>query len=123
MVWSEIYNQKLFKKIPLRILNSNKDIILAFIRGYNACDGLKGGHQKTEFKSFTTNSPVLALGLWFLVHGALGLRITAHPEFREDKLYFHLNINSDTQGGKGKHLRRSLSEIKDIREYDYTGWL
>src|SRR3989338_5549922 len=48
MVWSEIYNQKLFKKIPLRILNSNKDIILAFIRGYNVCDGLKGGHQKTD---------------------------------------------------------------------------
>ena len=122
-IHSEVYTQKLLKRVPRRILNADTLIISAFLRGYNACDGLKGGRQKTEFKSFTTNSPVLALGLWFLVDGALKLRITAHPEFRDDKLYFHLNMNSDMQGGKGKHLRRSLSEIKDIRKYDYTGWL
>ena len=83
-IWSEIYTQKLFKRIPRRILNSNRKITLAFLRGYNSCDGLKRGHQKTEFKSFTTNSSTLAAGLWFLVKNTLELRITMHPEFRKN---------------------------------------
>ncbi len=123
MVHGEIYNQKLFKKVPQRILNADIDIIHAFLRGYNACDGLKGGRQKTEFKSFTTNSSVLALGLWYLVNKALELRATVHPEFRKDKLYFHLNVNSNNKNSKGKHIQRELSEIKSIKKYDYTGWL
>ncbi len=123
LIWSEIYNQKLFKKVPDRVLNSTKEIILAFLRGYNACDGLRRGRQKTEFKSFTTNSPVLALGLWYLVDKILGLRVTIHPEFRKDKKYFHININSDTKNGKGKHLQKEISEIKSVKNEDYTGWL
>jgi len=123
LVWSEIYTQKLFKKAPQRILNSKNNIILAFLRGYNSCDGLKGGRQKTEFKSFTTNSSTLALGLWYLIERVLGLRITIHPEFREDYLYFHLNINSNNKTQKGKHLQREISEIKAVKDYNYTGWL
>lgn len=123
LIWNEIYNQKLFKKVPRRILNAKEDIILAFLRGYNSCDGLKGGRQKTEFKSFTTNSTVLALGLWYLIEKVLKLRITIHPEFRKDYLYFHLNINSDNKTRKGKHLQREISETKAIKDYDYTGWL
>lgn len=123
LIWKEIYNDKLFKKVPLRILNTNKKSILAFLKGYNACDGLRGGHQKTEFKSFTTNSSVLAMGLWYLITKTLNLRITLHPEFRQDKLYFHLNINSDNKTGKGTHLKRSISEIKAVKKHDYTGWL
>lgn len=122
-IHKEIYNQKLFKKVPRRILNTDELIITSFLKGYNSCDGLKGGRQKTEFKSFTTNSSVLALGLWYLVDRALGLRITLHPEFRKDYLYFHLNINSNNKTRKGKHLRREISEVKAVKEYNYTGWL
>ena len=96
---------------------------MAFIRGYNVCDGLKGGHQKTEFKSFTTNSQVLASGLWYLIDKTLGLRITIHPKFRKDKKYFHININSDIRNQKSKHLQKDISEIKSVKNYDYTGWL
>lgn len=128
LMHSEIYNQKLFKKIPRRILNAKGEAVYAFLRGYNACDGLKGGHQKTEFKSFTTNSPVLALGLWYTVNRFLKLRITNHPEMRDGKIYFHLNINSNrvspkSRGMTGHHLQRIISEVKEVREYDYTGWL
>lgn len=122
-IHKEIYNQKLFKKVPRRILNTDELTIASFLKGYNSCDGLKGGCQKTEFKSFTTNSSVLALGLWYLVDRALGLRITLHPEFRKDYLYFHLNINSNNKTRKGKHLRREISEVKAVKEYNYTGWL
>lgn len=123
LIYKEIYNQKLFKKVPKRILNADESAIFSFLKGYNNCDGLKGGRQKTEFKSFTTNSAVLALGLWYLVDKALKLRITLHPEFRKDYLYFHLNINSNNKTRKGKHLKREISEVKTIKDYDYTGWL
>lgn len=123
MIRREVYNEKNFKKVPKRILNSTPQIIKGFLCGYNNCDGLKAGHQKTEFKSFTTNSSVLAAGLWYLVNNVLNLRITLHPEQRQEKLYFHLNVNSDKRSQKGKHLRRSISGIKNVKSYDYTGWL
>jgi GDPmannose 4,6-dehydratase len=123
MIRKEIYNEKKFKKVPKRVLNSSPDLIRSFLHGYNLCDGLKAGHQKTKFKSFTTNSPVLAMGLWYLVDKALSLRITLHPEFRGDKKYFHLNINSDNKTQKGKHLQREISEVKNVKDYAYDGWL
>ncbi len=122
-IWKEIYTQKLFKRVPKRILNSNHEVVLAFLSGYNSCDGLRGGHQKTEFKSFTTNSSVLAASLWYLVKNTLELRMTLHPEFRKNYLYYHLNINSNQKTGKGKHLQRELTEIKLIKNHGYTGWL
>jgi len=122
-VQKEIYNEKLYKKIPKRLLNADKDVVLAFLRGYNSCDGLKAGRQKTEFKSFTTNSSVLAQGLWYLTEKVLGLRITMHPEFRSGKTYYHLNINSNNKTRKGKHLQKEISEIKAIKNNEYTGWL
>lgn len=123
LIHKEIYNEKLFKKVPKRILNASNDIIINFLKGYNICDGLKAGHQKTEFKSFTTNSQVLGSGLWYLVNNVLNLRITLHPEYRGKFLYFHLNVNSDHAGGKGKHLRQEISEVKLIKNLKYNGWL
>ncbi|PIU57214.1 MAG: hypothetical protein COS89_05070 [Deltaproteobacteria bacterium CG07_land_8_20_14_0_80_38_7] len=120
----EIYTEKGFKKIPVKILNSDDSQILAFLQGYNACDGLKAGNQKTEFKSFTSNSSVLAAGLFYLIHKALNLRVTLHPEFRGDKVYYHLNINSDCKhGNKGEHLKKPLGQVKGVRKTDYVGWL
>lgn len=119
----QLYDTKLFKRVPRVILNGTREMMSAFLRGYNCCDGLKGGRQTTEFKSFTTNSSVLALGLWYLVDRALGLRITIHPEFRQAKLYFHLNINSTNTTQKGKHLQKDIAEVKAVKRLDYSGWL
>lgn len=122
-IHAQIYNEKLFKRVPNRIINADKETMLAFLRGYNLCDGLKSGRQKTEFKSFTTNSPVLAQGLWYLVDKALGLRVTIHPEKREEKIYFHLNINSDNKTLKGKHLAKDINGVKKVERLNYDGWL
>lgn len=118
-----IYDKKLFKRIPKVILNSNKEIMLAFLQGYNACDGLKGGCQRTLFRSFTTNSSVLALGLWYLINYALGLRITNHPEVSDNIVYYRLNINTDKITNQGKHLQKNIAEIKKVTPLAYTGWL
>ena len=62
------------KRVPLRVLNSSLEAQLAFLRGYNAADGLRAGHSRHEFKSFKTRSPCLAAGLWWLAQRALGQR-------------------------------------------------
>ncbi|PIP34368.1 hypothetical protein COX21_03335 [Candidatus Falkowbacteria bacterium CG23_combo_of_CG06-09_8_20_14_all_41_10] len=46
-----------------------------------------------------------------------------HPEFRSGKTYYHLNINSNNKTRKGKHLQKEISEIKAIKNNEYTGWL
>ena len=122
LIRKEIYTEKGLKKVPSRILNAPIDVIKHFVYGYNICDGLKAGNQKTILKSFTTNSSVLALGLWYLVSQAFGLRVTLHPEFRDDRVYFHLNINSDNNS-KGQHLKKLLEEVKKVLKVDYSGWL
>jgi len=122
LIRKEIYTEKELKKISSRILNAPIDVIKHFVYGYNSCDGLKTGNQKTILKSFTTNSSVLALGLWYLVSQTFGLRVTLHPEFRNDRVYFHLNINSDNNS-KGQHLKKPLEEVKKMLKVSYSGWL
>jgi len=58
-----------------------------FLRGYNLCDGLKGGYGNYEFKNFKTNSPALALGLWWLAQKALGQPLTLSVEERNGRFY------------------------------------
>lgn len=119
---NEIYTEKRFKRIPKRILNSNPVIWGSFLKGYNTCDGLKAGKQKTLYKSFTTNSQTLASGLWLLMNN-LNYRTTLHTETRNGKKYYHININSKSVGNKGKHLRKELNEVKANNVIEYNGWL
>ena len=58
------------KRIPKLILNADYDAKLSFLRGYNAGDGEKTDRVKSEFYRFKTKSPILALGLCFLVSTA-----------------------------------------------------
>jgi len=123
MIRKEIYTEQGYKRVPFRVLNADEKVILAFLRGYNVCDGLLAGGQKTEFQGFSTNSQVLVSGLWYLFN-KLGYRLTLHPEFRDDKIYYGININSNNvKGNVGRHLVKSLNEIKVIKPLDYTGWL
>lgn len=122
LIRNELYTKKKSKRIPLRVLNTNKKNILSFLQGYNRCDGLKAGRQKTEFKSFSSESSVLSLGLWYLINKCLELRITLHPEFKNDKVYYHLNINSDNNV-LGQHLKKPLNEVKKLIKSNYNGWL
>jgi GDPmannose 4,6-dehydratase len=124
MVGRELYNEKRFKQVPMRVINSKRESIVAYLRGYNNCDGLKSNSRGTyEFKCFTTNSQVLAAGLWYLVDRALGQRITSHPEFRNGLKYYHLNINTPDADKKVKGRARDISEVKGVEGLEYTGWL
>ena len=118
----EMYTKHKFKRIPARILNASEEARRAFLTAYNTCDGLKGGHNLSqELKSFTTNSAILAQGLYLLCT-QFGYRVTLHPEIRDDILYHHININVK-DSIKGQHLIKPLNEIKAVTPIPYEGWV
>lgn len=115
---AETYNERGRKKIPKRVLNAPLSVQLAFLKGYNAADGLKSKTCKSEFKCWVTNSSVLAAGLWFLGQ-AQGWRIALNWDSRG---YYRMNVG-EAYPKRGKHFLRPLSEIKNIKKIDHRGWL
>ncbi len=124
----ECYTREGYKRVPRCILNGNEAIWRAFLEGYNATDGLKAGHCTHRYKNFKTNSPVLAMGLWWLAKKALGqelvLNVEVGPPERPGPFY-SLNLRSPKPlGNKGAHLRKDLSEVKRVVEDPhFDGWL
>jgi GDPmannose 4,6-dehydratase len=115
---TEIYDEAGMKKVPVRILNGTPGARLAFLRGYNAADGLKVGYRsKKEFKSFKTNSAVLAQGLCLLFE-LEGLRVAVY----RDREYYSLNVG-DHSPEKGAHLLKPLAAVRKVSSSPYTGWL
>ena len=93
----DIYNLDRTKRIPKVILNSNKRTMLAFLRGYNATDGLKKNLCTYEFKNFKTNSATLAMGLWYLIDKTTNQDINLTIETKKDgRIFYSLNILSTT---------------------------
>ena len=120
----QLYTEMGEKRVPQRILNSSSDIILTYLKAYNSGDGLKAGHQKTEFKSFGTVSQTLAAGLWYLLNKQ-GFRVILCPTEKEDgSVYYVININSDNNPHAfGKHLVKNINEITNLSPIKYKGWL
>jgi GDPmannose 4,6-dehydratase len=113
---SECYTDSKHKRVPRVILNAGPEVWRAFLAGYNATDGLK------------TNSPVLAMGLWWMSKHALGqetvLNVEVGPAERPGPFY-SINLRSPNMvGNKGAHLRKDLREVKRIvEEPHFQGWL
>ncbi|HEX9050183.1 MAG TPA: GDP-mannose 4,6-dehydratase [Anaeromyxobacter sp.] len=122
----QLYTKSGDKRVPLRVLNSTLEAQLAFLKGYNATDGLRAGHSRYEFKSFKTASPCLAAGLWWLAQRALGQRAILCVEDRDGRLYYQINLSvpdDERQGDKGAHLRRPLAEVVRVTPVPHEGWL
>jgi GDPmannose 4,6-dehydratase len=120
----QLYTKRGKKRVPFRILNATAAARCAFLTGYNEGDGLAAGNGTYLFKSFKTNSAVLAQGLWWLAHVTLGQRTILCTEQREDRVYYQINLNGPSpQGQKGAHLQRPLDEVVKIDEPRERGWL
>ncbi|MBC7544905.1 MAG: GDP-mannose 4,6-dehydratase, partial [Candidatus Sericytochromatia bacterium] len=123
-IHASLYTRAGHKRIPMRILNATHAVRLAFLRGYNAGDGLKSTPCTYEFQSFKTSSPVLASGLYWLATVTLGQRAIICLEDRNDCTYYQINLNSPVRrGAKGQHLQRPLEEVVKIETVAYAGWL
>ncbi len=121
---ASIYTRSGHKRLPKRILNATPEARLAFLRGYNAGDGLKRAHGNYEFKAFKTSSAPLAAGLYWLAHATLNQRAILCLEERDGHLYYQINLNSpNVQGAKGQHLKRPLEKVLTVTPISYTSWL
>jgi len=118
-----VYASDSSKRVPRAILNSQDDAKLAFLRGYNEGDGLRAGHGCYELKSFKTKSPILAMGLCYLVANTTRQRICLNTEVRDGRTYYLINLNSGHPGHErwGRHLEVSDDVIKKIEAVAYEG--
>jgi GDPmannose 4,6-dehydratase len=124
----ECYTRTGHKRVPRLILNADESVWRAFLEGYNATDGLKAGRGAHTFKNFTTNSPTLAMALWWMARKALRqecvLNVDVGPSARPGPFY-SINLRSPNAVGKvGTHLRTDLRVVKRVVEdASYNGWL
>ncbi len=95
MLRSEIYTYDGFKKVPDRVLNSNNEVMKAFLSGYNITDGLKSNPCTYEFKNFKTDSIILAQGLLLLMNEVTGQDYNITFENDEENYgYYSINLLS-----------------------------
>ncbi|HEY9085673.1 MAG TPA: GDP-mannose 4,6-dehydratase [Candidatus Tyrphobacter sp.] len=124
----QCYTPDGYKKVPPIVLNAGPESWRAFLEGYNATDGLKAGNGTHRYKNFKTNSPVLALGLWWMTRKALEqdvvLNVDIGPPERPGP-YYSMNLRSpQRRGARSAHLRRDLRELKRlVEEPHFEGWL
>ena len=120
----QLYTRTGDKRIPQRVLNASDEARMAFLRGFNAGDGLKSTPCTYEFQGFKTSSATMAAGLYWLAHVTLHQRAIICPEEREARVYYQVNLNSpNVPGAKGQHLRRPLEEVTKAQPVSYKGWL
>ncbi|MFA0730883.1 MAG: hypothetical protein LKKZDAJK_001383 [Candidatus Fervidibacter sp.] len=119
-LYPQVYASDGNKRVPMSILNAQPSAKRAFLEGYNAGDGLQRGHGSYAFK---TRSPILAMGLCYLVAATTGQRFCLNTEVREGRVYYSINLNSDTpeHANWGKHLEMPDEIVKKIDRVDYEG--
>ncbi|MBI4611003.1 MAG: GDP-mannose 4,6-dehydratase [Candidatus Rokubacteria bacterium] len=119
----QVYASDGNKRVPRSILNAQTEAKLAFLCGYNEGDGLRAGYGSYEFKSFKTKSPILVLGLCYLVGNTTRQRVCLNTEVREGRTYYLINLNSgiEAHANWGRHLEVPDDVIKKIEEVPYEG--
>jgi len=123
-IHESLYTRTGDKRVPKRVLNASAEARLAFLRGFNAGDGLKSTPCTYEFQGFKTASAVMAAGLYWLTQTTLRQRAIICPEERNGRLYYQVNLNSpNPQGAKGQHLVKPLEEVVKTQVVDYPNWL
>jgi GDP-D-mannose dehydratase len=119
----QVYDSDGNKRVPRSILNARPEAKLAFLCGYNEGDGLKAGYGSYEFKSFKTKSPILVLGLCYLVANTTRQRVCMNTEVRPTGTYYLINLNSgnEAHANWGRHLEVPEDVIKKIEGVPYDG--
>lgn len=123
---NEIYTLRSHeKRVPKFILNSSTEVKKSFFEGYYLGDGRKAGHEKYEYKGFTTKSATLALGIIYLFQSFSLQKAKCKLDYRGDnKKYFYTQFDCGYITNKGIHRRKNRNEIiKIINTKNSDGWL
>jgi GDPmannose 4,6-dehydratase len=117
----ECYTRDGYKRVPRAVLNADEDVWRAFLEGYGAADGLKAGDARDRGTNFETDSPVLALGLWWMARKALDQEIVLNVDAGPQECpgpFYSMNLRSPCDG------RNDLHEVTRVVEYPhFDGWL
>ena len=119
----QVYARDRNKRVPRSILNAQADAKLAFLQGYTEGNGLRAGHGSDELKSFKTKSPILTLGLVYLVSNTTRQRICLNTEVRDAQTYYLVNLNSGitAHARRGTDLEVPQDVITKIEPVPYDG--
>jgi GDP-D-mannose dehydratase len=120
---AQVYAADGNKRVPRSILNARVDGKLAFLRGYCEGDGLRAGHGTYEFESFKTTSPILALGLSYLVANTTRQRACMNTEVGVTGTCYVIKLTSGNAGHErwGRHLDIPDDIVKKIEVVPYDG--
>jgi GDPmannose 4,6-dehydratase len=119
----DLYTKDKKKRVPKCILNASKRGMLAFLNGYNSCDGLKKNPCTYEFKNFKTNSATLAMGLWYLIVQTTKQEMNLTIETKTDgRLFYSINLLSTVdREGKEKIVNDLSGKLSQIEMSRTTG--
>jgi len=126
-IWlrNKIYtNRSNEKRVPIFILNSNKEDQKSFFDGYYLADGRKNGNERYKYKGFTTKSATLCLGLLYLFKQFSNQIPKVKCEYRNKSRYYYVQFRSlSSNKNRGKHLKKELNEIiKILDTSSEDGW-
>lgn len=109
----DLYTSDRKKRVPKKVLNASPQVQLAFLRGYNATDGLKKNKCTYEFKNFKTNSATLAMGLIYLIECTTKQKYNLTVEKPEKPwyhIYYSINLLSPTNNLEKEKQVKGLIE-------------
>ena len=119
----KLYNEDKTKRVPYQILNCDGSLQIQFLKGYNQADGLKSNKCVYEFKNFKTNSATLAQGLIYLLKNNTQQNFNINIEYvfqhGKQRLYYSINILSDTRFSQGKSVEKA-TVVKQLKEEGLT---
>ena len=118
---SDIYNLDRTKRVPKAVLNAPVNVMLAFLRGYNATDGLKNNPCTYEFRNFKTNSATLAMGLWYLIDRTTKQNVNLTVETKEDgRIFYSLNLLTTVDNVSKEMMIRELEMTEAVSQREIS---
>lgn len=123
-----IYTEDRKKRIPLQVLNSNKEVMLAFLDGYNLCNSLRRS-KVNKLSNFKTNSASLAMGIIYLIKNATNQNFNLTVDDSNTKtgqeIYYSIILpnNEDVTNKSFNRGDQHFNEVSKIIKLDnYKGW-
>jgi GDP-D-mannose dehydratase len=110
-------------RVPRSVLNAQPDAKLAFLRGYHDGDPRQACRGSCEPRSFETASPILALGLVYLVSNTTRQGICLNVEVRPAGTCYLVTLDpvGEAHDRWGRHLELPEDIIKKIEPVPCEG--
>jgi GDP-D-mannose dehydratase len=120
---SQVYAGDGSSRVPRTILNAQTGAKLAFLQGYTEGDRSQADLASCELESFRTESPVLALGLCYLIAGTTRQRLCLDTEVRPTGTGYVITLASSAEADPtgSRSLQIPDDVVRKIEDVPYAG--